>query len=356
MGTDPFWFIFVDRNFENDQNSLKFAFYVNSEIIMIKFSWSFFLHILSSVTCKLSLTHVLSLQRLCLSEIFLCPSFFYDWRLSRQTNRRDQLSMSIRGHKHLIDQCQTNGHDKLSMSLHGHKHVIDQRQTNERNLCLSNGHGLELEHDYSLAEIKAESLYQLSIFLHVRLELGLNSVITNYALLYNLSNPNVGLTDLYISTCLDWFNHKTWFIYLLMNTFSRMDNIQRNLSRFTMDLCIYYICPHFSVSTFVSVHICLCTHLPLSTFVSVHICLCPHLSPSSFVSLLMCLCPHSSLSTFVSIHIYLCPHLSLSIFVSVHICLCPHLSLSTFVSVHICIRATIAKSCYCCDCFRKTDL
>ena len=335
MGTDPFWFIFVDRNFENDQNSLKFAFYVNSEIIMIKFSWSFFLHILSSVTCKLSLTHVLSLQRLCLSEIFLCPSFFYDWRLSRQTNGHDKLSMSLHGHK-----PQTNGRDQLSMSLHGHKHVIDQRQTNERNLCLSNRHDLELGHDYSLAEIKAESLYQLSIFLHVRLELGLNSVITNYALLYNLSNPNVGLTDLYISTCLDWFNHKTWFIYLLMNTFSRMDNIQRNLSRFTMDLCIYYICPHFSVSTFVSVHICLCTHLPLSTFVSVHICLCPHLS----------------LYTFISVHICLCPYLSPSIYVSVHICPCPHLSLSTFVSVHICIRATIAKSCYCCDCFRKTDL
>ena len=116
MGTDPFWFIFVDRNFENDQNSLKFAFYVNSEIIMITFSWSFF-HILSSVTCKLSLTHVVSLQRLCLSEIFLCPTFFYDWRLSRQTNGHDKLSMSLHGHKHLIDQRQTIERKQLSVSL-----------------------------------------------------------------------------------------------------------------------------------------------------------------------------------------------------------------------------------------------
>jgi len=36
------------------------------------------------------------------------------------------------------------------------------------------------EPNYSLAAIKSESLYQLSIFLHVRLELGLNSLITSY--------------------------------------------------------------------------------------------------------------------------------------------------------------------------------
>ena len=45
-----------------------------------------------------------------------------------QTNGRDQLSMSLHGHKHLIDQ--TNGHDQLSMPLLGHKHFIDQCQTN----------------------------------------------------------------------------------------------------------------------------------------------------------------------------------------------------------------------------------
>ena len=40
------------------------------------------------------------------------------------------------------------------------------------------------EHNYSLAVIKAESLYQLSIFLDVRLKLSFNSVITSYALVY----------------------------------------------------------------------------------------------------------------------------------------------------------------------------
>ena len=40
------------------------------------------------------------------------------------------------------------------------------------------------EPNYSLAAIKSESLYQLSIFLHVILELGFNSVITSYVLLY----------------------------------------------------------------------------------------------------------------------------------------------------------------------------
>jgi len=39
------------------------------------------------------------------------------------------------------------------------------------------------EHNYYLAVIKAESLYQLSIFQDVRLKLGCNSVITSYALL-----------------------------------------------------------------------------------------------------------------------------------------------------------------------------
>ena len=37
------------------------------------------------------------------------------------------------GHKHIIDQRQTNWRDQLSMSFHGHKHVIDQCQTNGHN-------------------------------------------------------------------------------------------------------------------------------------------------------------------------------------------------------------------------------
>ena len=44
----------------------------------------------------------------------------------------------------------------------------------------------------------------------------------------------MGMTELYISRYLDWVNHNTWFTYLLMSTFSYIDNVQRNLSRFTM--------------------------------------------------------------------------------------------------------------------------
>ena len=33
-----------------------------------------------------------------------------------QTNGLDELSMSLHGHKHLMDLCQTNGLDQLSMS------------------------------------------------------------------------------------------------------------------------------------------------------------------------------------------------------------------------------------------------
>ena len=53
--------------------------------------------------------------------------------------------------------------------------------------CQTNGHDLQLirleqGHDYSHAVIKAESLYQLSIFLDIRLKLGFNSIITSYVL------------------------------------------------------------------------------------------------------------------------------------------------------------------------------
>ena len=136
----------------------------------------------------------------------------------------------LQGHKHVINHCQTNGHNQPSMStwtqehnksmpnqwapsainvyrdtsmqlsmpnrwawsainvytdtstklinsrkigkisyqcLLRHKHLIDQCQTNGHNLqliCLEQGH------DYSLTAIKAESLYQLSIFLDVKVK------------------------------------------------------------------------------------------------------------------------------------------------------------------------------------------
>ena len=37
-------------------------------------------------------------------------------------------------HKHLIDQRQTNGRNQQSISLYRHKHLIDQTQTNGRDL------------------------------------------------------------------------------------------------------------------------------------------------------------------------------------------------------------------------------
>ena len=69
----------------------------------------------------------------------------------------------LQGHKHLIDQCQTNRHDQLSMSTQTQARN-DQYQTNGHNLQLIR---LKQKHDYSLTVIKAESLYQLSIFVDV---------------------------------------------------------------------------------------------------------------------------------------------------------------------------------------------
>ena len=70
-----------------------------------------------------------------------------------------------------------------------------QCQTIENNLQLFR---LEQGHEYSLAAIKAESLYQLSIFLAVSLKLGFNSVITSMlCYIYNVaSNHNMDLSEL----------------------------------------------------------------------------------------------------------------------------------------------------------------
>jgi len=84
------------------------------------------------------------------------------------------------------------GHDlALSMPQLGHdlEAINASTRTRSRKLLIPKiGHDLQLIHleqgqDYSLALIKAESLYQLSIFLHVRLELGFNDLITSYPLL-----------------------------------------------------------------------------------------------------------------------------------------------------------------------------
>ena len=100
----------------------------------------------------------------------------------------------LQGHKHLIDHCQTNGHDQLSMSTWTQAGNF-QCQTIENNLQLFR---LEQGHEYSLAAIKAESLYQLSIFLAVSLKLGFNSVITSMlCYIYNVaSNHNMDLSEL----------------------------------------------------------------------------------------------------------------------------------------------------------------
>jgi len=39
----------------------------------------------------------------------------------------------------------------------------------------------------------------------------------------------MGMTELYVSTYIEWVNRNTWFTYLLIGTFSYMNNIQRNL-------------------------------------------------------------------------------------------------------------------------------
>ena len=79
----------------------------------------------------------------------------------------DQLSMSLHGHKHLIDQCQINGHDQLSMSSTDTS-MPSKRQTNgqdqlstaskDTSMQLSMPNQLQLIHleqgqDYSLAVI-----------------------------------------------------------------------------------------------------------------------------------------------------------------------------------------------------------
>ena len=52
--------------------------------------------------------------------------------------------------------------------------------------------------DYSLAVNNTESLLQLTLFLHVMLELGLNSIITSYVLLdiYLVKQSHFGLKEL----------------------------------------------------------------------------------------------------------------------------------------------------------------
>ena len=99
----------------------------------------------------------------------------------------------LQGHKHLIDHCQTNGHNQLSCQRPQAGNF--QCQTIENNLQLFR---LEQGHEYSLAAIKAESLYQLSIFLAVSLKLGFNSVITSMlCYIYNVaSNHNMDLSEL----------------------------------------------------------------------------------------------------------------------------------------------------------------
>ena len=37
----------------------------------------------------------------------------------------------------------------------------------------------------------------------------------------------MGMKELYISMYIEWVNRNTWFTYLLMSTFSYMDNVQR---------------------------------------------------------------------------------------------------------------------------------
>ena len=59
-------------------------------------------------------------------------------------------------------------------TIHGHKHAFINAKSIGMILTLF----IKTRNDYSLAVICTESLYQLALFLHVRLELGLSNVIT----------------------------------------------------------------------------------------------------------------------------------------------------------------------------------
>ena len=58
--------------------------------------------------------------------------------------------------------------------LHGHKYAT----INAKSIGIIPTLFIKTRNDYSLAVICTESLYQLALFLHVRLELGLSNVIT----------------------------------------------------------------------------------------------------------------------------------------------------------------------------------
>ena len=121
----------------------------------------------------------------------------------------------LHGCNHVIDQCQTNGHNQLSMSTGTQalnrslpnqwaRSAINVNMDTSRQFSMPNHWeqsstlSLEQGHEYSLAAIKAESLYQLSIFLAVSLKLGCNSVITSMlCYIYNVaSNHNMDLSEL----------------------------------------------------------------------------------------------------------------------------------------------------------------
>ena len=69
----------------------------------------------------------------------------------------------------------------------------------------------------------------------------------------------MGMTELYISKYIEWFNHNTWFTYLLIGTFTFMDNVQCNLlwaSIFAACInCIYYIYACIYLTIYLSIYL-----------------------------------------------------------------------------------------------------
>ena len=99
-------------------------------------------------------------------------------------NEHNRVSYQCQpGHKLVTDQCQTNGRDQLLMSTWTQAHNY-QCQTNGHNLQLIH---LEQGHNYSLAVIKSESLYQLVYLGFICYKLKLIDVVT---ILTSLSIPH----------------------------------------------------------------------------------------------------------------------------------------------------------------------
>ena len=105
---------------------------------------------------------------------------------SKSTNTKPMDTISV----HMFQAINVN-RDKSSYSINAKSlgtisYAIDIDRKlitiNAKPMCTFLNLFIKTKNDFSLVVISTESLYQLSILLYVRLQLGLNSVITSYAL------------------------------------------------------------------------------------------------------------------------------------------------------------------------------